>query len=72
MTNYWERELDLKTYRMGITLILNNFVFDMCGINNVRTARRIPFFFVVLLLDKLISSVLFCFELSSHSLYVPF
>lgn len=24
-------ELDLKTYRMGITLILNNFVFDMCG-----------------------------------------
>lgn len=45
MTNYWERELDLKTYRMGITLILNNFVFDMCGINNVRTARRIPFFF---------------------------
>lgn len=27
-----ERELDLKTYRMGITLILNNFVFEMCGI----------------------------------------
>lgn len=27
-----ERELDLKTYRMGITSILNNFVFDMRGL----------------------------------------